>query len=50
MPGITARAIKPTIKPTIMDQMMCNMILVWLRPAGYHVPQTESEAFQRGQD
>jgi hypothetical protein len=29
-----ARAINPTIKPTMMDQMMCSMILLWLRPAG----------------
>ena len=33
-PGITARAINPTMKPTIMYQMMCNIDLPWLSLRG----------------
>src|SRR5207237_2737236 len=44
-PGIIARAIKPTIKPTMMDQMMCNMGLSWLGREGYHGANLESESF-----
>jgi len=30
-PGTMARAIKPTMKPTMMDQMMCNIVLFLIK-------------------
>jgi hypothetical protein len=45
MPGMTARAIRPTMKPTMIDQMMCNLGLCDLRRGAYHGDDLESQAF-----
>jgi hypothetical protein len=42
-----ARAIKPTMKPTMIDQMMCNIVLDWLSRGGYHGVDLESQPFPR---
>src|SRR5262249_38577241 len=45
-PGMMARAIHPTMKPTIMYQMKCNIGLFLLSRRGYHVGQIESDIFR----
>src|SRR6266571_2249471 len=45
IPGMIARATKPTMKPTMMDQIRCNMGLSWLGREGYHGANLESQPF-----
>jgi len=44
-PGIILLAIQPTMKPTMIDQMMCNIVLFWLGRRGYQVSEFESHSF-----
>ena len=44
-PGTRNSAIPPTIAPTTIDQMMCNIGLFGLSRAGYHAGLPESHSF-----
>ena len=46
-PGITARASNPTMKPTIMYQMMCNIGFVFVRPQRLTRWSTRRRSFSR---
>src|SRR4029077_9118138 len=44
-PGMTARATRPTTKPTIMCQMMCSIGFLRLNPATVHGRVTSDHHF-----
>src|SRR5438034_11480863 len=44
-PGMMARAIKPTMKPTMMYEMMCSIDLFWFGWGGYHFAQIDVDSF-----